>query len=233
METTTAYIYKITNKIDGKSYVGFASTWQNFIKRKSVHKKASGLCPKFHAAINKYGWDNFECEILFESWDKQWCLNTIEPFLIKQFGDYNLTEGGEGVFNIKHTDEFKEKMRKRMTGKNNPFYGKKHPEKLLNQISEKLKGRPSPKKGTIMNEESKKKMRNSAIERFKNNIHPMLGKKFTEESKEKMRQAKLGKKLSIEHIDKLKNRKITNETRLKLSLAAKENWRKRKECEEK
>lgn len=40
-----------------------------------------------------------------------------------------------------HTDEWKQRHRKRMTGKNNPFYGKKHSLEVREKISKALKGK--------------------------------------------------------------------------------------------
>ncbi len=63
-------------------------------------------------------------------------------------------------------------------GKNNPFYGKKHSKKTCKQWSVLRKGKQ-------IGEE-----------------HPMFGKHLTEEVKERLRQANLGKKQSLETIQK-------------------------------
>ena len=63
------YIYKFTNKITGKIYIGQTN---NIIKRKNGHKsesfnpKANGYSLPFHCAIRTYGWNNFDFEILEE-----------------------------------------------------------------------------------------------------------------------------------------------------------------------
>lgn len=59
------YIYKVTNKINGKIYIGQTV---NFERRKRDHiyasKKIKSKGEVFHKAIHKYGEDNFEWEII-------------------------------------------------------------------------------------------------------------------------------------------------------------------------
>ena len=93
-------IYKATNKITGKSYIGFDSSWPN---RKRKHKINSiSREGKFYDSIRKHGWDNFVWEIIYQSEDKEHCLNVMEPLFIKEnnsfHNGYNMTEGGEGCF---------------------------------------------------------------------------------------------------------------------------------------
>lgn len=93
-------IYKATNVLNGKSYIGFDSHWP---KRKYRHIRISesGNGFRFHDAIRKYGKHNFEWSILYQSLDQDHTLNEMESFFIKEyctieFG-YNITEGGAGV----------------------------------------------------------------------------------------------------------------------------------------
>lgn len=99
-------IYKATNKINGKSYIGFTS---NFIQRKYRHKHYS-LTKKidsyFYNSIRKHGWNNFIWQIIYQSKDASHCKNIMENFFISEyktfvgFSDclgYNTTMGGDGV----------------------------------------------------------------------------------------------------------------------------------------
>ena len=55
-------IYKITNKINGKSYIG--QTTQGFDKRYGYNLKRSTKNRHLKSAINKYGIDNFDiCKV--------------------------------------------------------------------------------------------------------------------------------------------------------------------------
>lgn len=55
-------IYKITNKINGKVYIG--QTTDSLSRRKSGHIQAatSGSKSKLYSAMRKYGVENFEFE---------------------------------------------------------------------------------------------------------------------------------------------------------------------------
>lgn len=94
-------IYKATNSINGKSYIGFDSAWPKRMNRhlENANYNREG---KFYDAIRKYGWDKFQWEILYQSEDKKHTLNVMEPHFIKEHNTfnqgYNMTEGGEGCF---------------------------------------------------------------------------------------------------------------------------------------
>jgi group I intron endonuclease len=111
-------IYKATNTITGKSYVGYSS---NFHRRKIAHKTKSknGSKYHFHNSIRKYGFDSIDWEILYEGNDAL----TQETRFIKEHdtfhNGYNLTEGGEGASGWKHTKEAKEKIAEASKGNTN------------------------------------------------------------------------------------------------------------------
>lgn len=99
-------IYKFTNIINSKSYIGKTI---NFEKRIQEHFKDSQKQSEliFHKAIRKYGFENFSVEILLQSnsnliSEKEF-TNYYEPLLIKEHKShktlhgYNMTWGGEGV----------------------------------------------------------------------------------------------------------------------------------------
>ena len=58
-------IYKVTNKINNKNYIGITSNPIDVRKRQHKYNSKN---PKyiFHKAILKYGWENFIWEILEE-----------------------------------------------------------------------------------------------------------------------------------------------------------------------
>jgi len=89
-------IYKITNKVNGKEYIGM--TTLNIDDRIEYHLKDAKQGSKFHIhkAIRKYGWDNFNVSAYYVG-DK--FLGQHETGMIKQRDSfnkgYNMTKGGE------------------------------------------------------------------------------------------------------------------------------------------
>lgn len=88
-------VYKITNKVNGKSYIGQTRYTVEFRWKQHQHKKDNTY---FHNAIHKYGVENFSIEVL-EECDVE-LLNSREIFYIAKFdtfsNGYNLTIGGNG-----------------------------------------------------------------------------------------------------------------------------------------
>lgn len=91
------YIYKITNTINGKCYIG--QTRKSVEERFKEHMNDAKAGRGFYLqhAINKYGPENFKVEVLAEagSLDE---LNRLEEFYIRKFDTvstgYNLSYGG-------------------------------------------------------------------------------------------------------------------------------------------
>ena len=87
----------LRNKANGKKYIGH--TKQKLYARMSTHKRAYSGCRALKAAIEKHGWDGFECTVL-ESGLSTARAREREMELIKVHGTYgkggyNLTPGGE------------------------------------------------------------------------------------------------------------------------------------------
>lgn len=137
-----------------KVYVGITS--YPVTTRWCGKEKAYSNNPYFVFAIRKYGWDSFEHKVIFKDLTKL-DAKLIEIDLIyyyKKIGKcYNITDGGEGHLGLKHTEEFKENLRKRSLGNK---YGS-HPcsEETKKKIS-KSNGKPiyqiDKDSGEIINE---------------------------------------------------------------------------------
>lgn len=100
-------IYKITNKVNGKSYIGQTRYTIEFRWRQHQHKKDNTY---FHNAIHKYGIQNFNVEVLEECDVEK--LNSREIFYIAKYNTfkegYNLTIGGEGNKRLVLDDKYDE-----------------------------------------------------------------------------------------------------------------------------
>lgn len=129
----TYCIYVHTNKINGKKYVGLTSSpdpnrrWGN---GKGYGKKQ----PVFHAAIQKYGWENFDHEVLLTGLTRymackmeSYYIEKLETF-IGEHPDkgYNMTKGGEGADKGKNSgsNEYKNGINKKLqaSGYKNKWY---------------------------------------------------------------------------------------------------------------
>lgn len=78
-------VYVHTNKINGKKYVGQSS---NIVERWRNGGKNYFSSIKFFRAIQKYGWENFTHEILYENLNKE-AANKIERDLIRKYDSIN------------------------------------------------------------------------------------------------------------------------------------------------
>lgn len=108
-------IYKAANKINGKIYVG--QTINSLEHRKSGHER-DARCEKkntvyFHNALLKYGFENFNWEVLKECTSQEE-LDYYEDYYIKEYDStnkekgYNLKSGGK--LGVVFTDEVKAKI---------------------------------------------------------------------------------------------------------------------------
>jgi group I intron endonuclease len=149
------YIYKTTNLLNGKTYIGkkYGCFDHNYY--------GSGMILK--QAIEKYGKNNFEITILAEC-DCEDTLNNTEKLFIANGTDYNIAEGGAGGNTLAMaSSEYKEEViRKRSKGLSDNW-------KSLTEEERKQRGRAisEAKKGKSFGgvqqhtEESKKRISES------------------------------------------------------------------------
>ena len=160
------YIYKITNLINGKTYIG-----QHKYKKLNDNYMGSGKHLK--AAQKKYGIKNFKKDILVFNIVRKDFIDLLEKEYISFYrsiskAEYNIADGGDGRVGPlseetkrkisesnkgKHyaSDETRKKLSKVHKGKPTWNKGKSHSEKTKKKISEALKGNHH-------SEEAKRKM---------------------------------------------------------------------------
>ena len=200
------YIYRITNKINGKTYIG-----QHKYKKLDDDYMGSGVL--LARAYKKHGIENFAKEILYSNIQYKETADDVERFAIAKEralgkAEYNIADGGSGVAGYKHSEETKHKLSEAHRGKkqseeskrkisealkgNDWNKGRKRPsltEEHRRKLAEARRGKPGPMKGKHHSEETKKKISES----LKGKPGTWLGRHPSEETKRKISEAKKGK----------------------------------------
>ena len=183
------YIYKVTNLIDGRIYIG-----QH--KSEVFDESYKGSGTYIRRAIDKYGWSNFKVEMLCPCFSIDE-LNEEEIFAIDYFNardksiGYNLTAGGLGHLNYSPTEETRLKISKKAKG-NKSFLGHVHSDEWKHNMSVILSGRK-------FSDETRNKMSKSAKRRgaptkaTEASANARRGKPLSDEVKSKISLANTGK----------------------------------------
>jgi group I intron endonuclease len=121
-------VYLVTNRVNGKRYVGktvrtLERRWYEHV----THSHGGSEEMTLYQAIRKHGADAFELSVLEECANEEQ-LDEAERKWIRELGtfrrEYNMTEGGDGLKGYRHTEETKRKMSESRKGARNPFYGR-------------------------------------------------------------------------------------------------------------
>ncbi|MBD3878755.1 MAG: GIY-YIG nuclease family protein [Quinella sp. 1Q5] len=208
-QSAVGVIYKITNTLNGKPYVG--KTKRSTEVRFKEHVKEKTYIGK---AMRKYGIESFTVEVLEECPVEK--LNEREIFWIATLGSkapngYNLTDGGDG-------------------GDGGSGKGRSQSAETRAKISAKLKGKPSPKKGVKLSAEARANMSTNHAD-FSGEKHPFFGKHHSPETCARLAAANTGKKHTPEELAKMRGRKHTPEELVKMSVARKAWWARKKAVE--
>lgn len=175
-------IYKMTNLINGKYYIG---------KDARNYPKYLGSGKLLKKAILKYGKENFKKEILFtcqsliELNEKE--IEYVTQEIVDDVNSYNLALGGVLGKNIsvyrvpkpfkrtwseRYGEDIANKMKKHhsevLSGENNGMYNRKHTQEALDKMSKNLKGKNV---GKIRSKETKEKIRKHYLGKTFEEIH--------------------------------------------------------------
>jgi group I intron endonuclease len=176
-------IYRIKNKINNNSYIGF-TTKVPPEKRWREHELDAkrGSSFYFHRAIRKYGKDNFSFEILSQGIDHKFGLEHTEPLLIENYKpEYNSSVGGRGRVGVSLSNEHKDKIRNKLCGIKRGPHSDNHKKKIGAGV-----------RGIPLSSAHKKAI---SISR--------TGQRLSIEHQQKISAAKSGIPLSLEHRQKI------------------------------
>ena len=197
------YIYKVTNTINGKIYIGqhqgtFVDTY-----------KGSGTY--IRRAIRKYGWDNFKVEPIEFIYTNIDDLNTAEIHYINLYNSmdksigYNLNGGGKGMLHYYPSESTIQKLRLAQLGNQN-FKGKHHTEEHKNYMSNLMKNREfSSNTRARMSKSAKGRSMKKATEA---SALARRGKPLSESTKKKLSESMKGRIVSQVTRDKLRQAKL-------------------------
>lgn len=244
-------IYKITNLLNGKSYIGqsknIENRWRNH-RWRYKYKEREHLF--LYQAMRRYGIENFSFEVLEECNEED--LDALEIKYIEQYRSfpdgYNMTGGGNGHRGRPMTPEGKAALLKALTGR--PCS-----EETRRRISEAQKGKTLSKEQRAKISEFNKKRWEDPEYRAKMHAVRMAyrpteetrrkigashkGRKLSEQHRRRLIEANTGRVFSEEHREKLRiahlGKHPSEETRKKMSEAFKgrvftDEWRAKLSC---
>lgn len=179
------YIYRITNLINQKIYIGQSKNTNVRWHQHKIQARCNKPSQIVNRSMKKYGIENFKFEVVASCLDQE-AANKTEEIIIKQhksyqkeFG-YNISLGGCVA---PKSEEWKQHMSRLMS------------EKAANgQLPNLIKNSPFVK-GRIVSQEIREKQRVSMTGKY-------IGRHHTDETKEKCRQANIGRIVTKESKEK-------------------------------
>jgi group I intron endonuclease len=209
--TKNSGIYKITNKNNGKFYIGSS---KHLDRRWWEHQndliKNDHINPKLQHAWNYHGKDSFDFTIietveganLFER--EQFYLDTFKPHII----GYNISDkacGGDHLTNHPRFEEIKKHLSDINLNEKNPMYGKTHKPESIDKQKKAAIGRYSlqwfidkngVEQGTILYNERRIKLQNRKMNYvYDNGLTGKVRGAMSDENKKRISESKAAFKL--------------------------------------
>ena len=193
------YTYMVTNKINGKVYVG-SHSWD----KEGIDPNYYGSGTAITRAVKKYGKENFQVEVLYYYDTIEECRQDEERILTEynvrdcphSYNCKNRAMGGDKGKPL--SESTKRKISESRTGERHPLYGKR--------------GKDSPRYGKHHTEETRKKLSRAMT----GEKHPQYGKRGkdshnygrhrTDATRKKLSQAQNYKKIPVVAIQKATGR---------------------------
>ena len=144
-------IYIIENKINNKKYIGCSNdVFRRWTTHRRELKTGKHTNSPLQRAYEKYGEENFSYTIIQET-DKDnfeqlylmeiYWISYYRCFIEDGFG-YNLSRGGNGALNAKHSDESVKKRANKIRGSSNSSKGRKMSDRQKINIGNSNRGKP-------------------------------------------------------------------------------------------
>lgn len=203
------FIYKTTNLINGKIYIGQC-------KRKKEPEKYIGSGNYLKKAIKKYGRENFSREILEDGISNSEILNEREKYWIKLYDStnpsvgYNISPGGNAGLSSEKAGKTYEEM-----------YGGEKAKEIKKKVSLGRSGIPASQ-ATI--DSTRRRMTGATFSEStrKKQSDARRGKKLSPETRRKMSESRTGEKRPAQSVfmkenNPMSGKEHTPETRKKIS----------------
>lgn len=217
MQSRPVYIYKYTNLVNAKIYVGSTT------KPKTRHQQHIRLSKYkdffFYRAIREYGWESFSEMDILEICTQE-SRNDRENYWIKHYGtlDDRLGYNLQLANSTEKSLEVRQKISQSKIGERNPMYGRSGE---LNSMYGRC-GPLNPNFGKPCSDEIRAKLK---------------GRKRTDEQKNRIRQSHIGRKdtesaksnKAIAQRLRFDTQEVKEETKKKISEHRKAYWAKRKQ----
>jgi hypothetical protein len=198
-------IYKTTNLVNGKQYIG-----------RDSHNNPNylGSGPLLKKAIKKYGKENFKKEVIEECSSLEQLVEREEYWLnFYNAGDnplfYNLQNCGKGA-SLKGENNPAYGKGHLFSGERNHFYGKNHSdctkekirqyrlgrkldESTKQKLRERFQGENGPMYSKRHSDATRKKISDRLFGKFEGEKNPMYGKRHSQETKEKISNMRVGR----------------------------------------
>lgn len=185
-------VYKHTNKINNKVYVGI--TTRKPKERWGSYGNGYKNNAHFYSAIEKYGWENFEHEIIAEgltkeeAYKKEIELITFYKSNDRKFG-YNKSSGGDPGSGHVWTEEERKRQSEKLTGI-------KRSAETRAKISKCVRNRPQELREKFAKARTGKSPWNKGL---KKELNPLTGRSQSGECRTKISKALKGKPKSESH----------------------------------
>ena len=174
-------VYLITNRVNGKRYVGITCRGYQERFKEHIYEALNGSTTILHNAIRKYGVDNFDLMLLESdipdeliSKREQHYIALYNTFYSSGIG-YNMTEGGGGMSGYKHTEDAKHKI-------SESLQGHQFPQSRNKKIQEAMTGRD-------YKPEWRAALSQARLGRFTKEENPFYGKHHSEKTKQRVSDA--------------------------------------------